>query len=153
MMTNRCTNSVGFLLNRFKHSCECRLRICFSSIFRKCGNHLAHSFYIPNSSCKMFGTLCSVMTTTSAISYTFIRLSSNTMLCTFLQFLAILHVIEIIEQYVKTLKFTCALFNGWNWRSTKLSHFWMIPVFFNFEEGCDYRIQWLSFQYRLFSHS
>ena len=77
MMTNRHTKSVGSLLNRFKHCCECHLHICFWSVFRKCSTRLAQSFCISNSLFKMF---CALSSTTS---HTFTHLLSNTILCTF----------------------------------------------------------------------
>ena len=84
MLTNHRIKSVGSFLNRSKHCCECHLHICFWSAFSKCGTHLVQNYCIPNSSYKMFYTFSSNIPTASAISCTFTRLSSKTILCTFL---------------------------------------------------------------------
>jgi len=46
------------------------------------GNHLAQSFFISNSSCKIYPTRSFEMPIVSAFSRTFIRRSSNTISCT-----------------------------------------------------------------------
>jgi len=58
------------------------MRVRFWSVVIKRGTHLAQSFFISNSSCKIYPTCSFEMPIVSAISSSFIRRSSNAVLCT-----------------------------------------------------------------------
>ena len=74
--------SVLFLLRHSKHCSEIFMRVRFWSAVSKCGIHLAQSFFISNSSCKIHPTHSFEMPIVSTISRTFVRRSPNTVWCT-----------------------------------------------------------------------
>jgi len=82
IVINRCRKSVLFLLKRSKHCSKIFTRVRFWSAVSKRGTHLAQSFFISNSSCKIYPTRSFEMPIISEISRIFIRRLSSTISCT-----------------------------------------------------------------------